>query len=174
MADLLARNERGVVAEVMLDHPEIDTRKEETRGRILDYVAAELNAGRVQPWGRKARMPDGSNKNTDALTYLRPDGLFEIYDAISGVDGSATWDAYGPFRQGENGYWTPADPVPVVQEPEPPPDVDVDPVFDGDLERLLDGMELLAERFEQLVTAVAALDARLAAVQRDGVRVKLR
>lgn len=104
---LQAPNEIEVVRRVMREHPEINTRDEATRGRILDFCAMYLNAG-GEKWGRKSRNPQGTDLNTDALTYMRPNGLFEIYDVISGGDGSATWDGYGPFRQGENGYWVSA------------------------------------------------------------------
>lgn len=122
-----ASNAIDVVRDVMREHTEIDLLDENQRGQILDITAERLNKGARGPFGRKARNADGSNKNTDGLTYLRTDGLFEIYDVINGTDPLAhetddvraradrgrfaTWDEYGPFRQGENGYWAPADPV---------------------------------------------------------------
>src|SRR4030095_13200570 len=96
------------------EHPGIDTMDEEARGEIIDITARRLNpGGGEKPWGRKARNndPNNPNLNTDGMTFLRPDGLFEIIDVISGVDGSATWDECGAFAPGENGYWWPPNPV---------------------------------------------------------------
>ena len=109
----------SVMRRVISEHPEIDSRDEESpngRARLLDYACATLNKpGQNKPWGRKARQrvveddeTTGINLNTDGLTFLRDDGRFEIIDAISGVDGTATWDHHGVFEQGENGYWAPA------------------------------------------------------------------
>jgi hypothetical protein len=106
--DPIAPNEMEAVENAMMEHPEIDPLDEDERGRLLDYACDDLGG---EPWGRKARQADGGNKNTDAMCYLRPDGRFEIYDAISGSDGSATWDYKGIFAQGENGWWAPHDPV---------------------------------------------------------------
>jgi hypothetical protein len=105
-------------------HPEIDTMDEEARGEIIDITDWRCNGGDDRPWGRKARTnnPSDPQLNSDGMTYLRPDGLFEIYDCISGTNGQATWDGYGPFMQGENGYWWP--PQPVENQPEPPPETD--------------------------------------------------
>lgn len=135
--EIQAPNEIETVREVMEDHPEIDTMDEEERGKIIDYTCVELNPpNRNKPWGRKARQSDGSDKNTDGLTYLRTDGKFEIIDIISGTDGSATWDHKGIFAQGENGYWAPHDPVdsePVdPEEPEPEPEPKPEEDFTGD------------------------------------------
>jgi hypothetical protein len=118
MPTLQAPNQIDTVRQAMRDHPEIDTTREETRGRILDYVCAALGPS---IWGRKSRTPDGTDLNSDALTFLRADGLFEIYDVISGSNGGATWDGFGPFRPGENGYWVKAQPVDVTPAPEPKP-----------------------------------------------------
>ena len=111
---LIAPNEQAEVQYTIDHHPEIDTMDEEARGEIIDITARRLNpGGGERPWGRKARHnnPSSPNLNTDAMTFLRPDGLFEIYDVISGIDGQATWDPYGPFSQGENGYWWPPNEV---------------------------------------------------------------
>jgi uncharacterized coiled-coil protein SlyX len=104
---LLAPNEQDEIAYTMTEHPEIDPMNEEARGEIIQITAARLNARRDRPWGRKARNadPNNPNCNTDAMTYLRPDGLFEIIDVISGIDGSAMWGECGAFAPGENGYW---------------------------------------------------------------------
>lgn len=122
----------NVMREVMKDHPEIDARDEESpggRARLLDYACARLNKpGMTTPWGRKAREridksdpTTGIRLNTDALCYLRQDGRFEIIDAISGVDGSATWDHHGVWDQGQNGYWAPALSVEEREKPGPVP-----------------------------------------------------
>lgn len=125
-------------------HPEVDIVNEDTRGKILDYFCnAENPSGKKEPWGRKARNKDGSNKNTDGITYLLADNRFFIIDAIAGIDPLepgeelnpdrsvyATWEVYGPFAQGENGYWAPAEPVnstPVPPEKPVPPSEPVPP-----------------------------------------------
>src|SRR5262245_31274852 len=95
-------------------HPQIDSMDEEQRGAILDHTARRINpAHGERPWGRKSRTNDPNNPylNTDGFCFFRPDGLFEIYDCISGIDGSATWDGYGPYSPGENGWWWPPNPV---------------------------------------------------------------
>jgi hypothetical protein len=105
-------NLQSLVEQQIALHPEINTRDEAQRGRILDYVCAEANAHHArEPFGRKGYDAAGKKKNTDGLTYMRRDGLFEIYDVIGGRSGKATWVGYGPFRQGENGYWVKADSV---------------------------------------------------------------
>ncbi len=107
-SDVLAPNRIDAVQRAMHEHPEIDPMDEDERGKIVDYACSYLGG---KPWGRKARNQDGTNKNTDGMTYLRPDGKFEIIDVISGSDGSATWDHKGIFAQGENGWWAPHEPV---------------------------------------------------------------
>lgn len=124
--ELIAPNIIDTVRRVIQEHPEINTKDEDKRGRIIDYVCDASNpAGRDRPWGRKSRNREGTDLNTDGLTYLRPDGLFEIYDVIGGTSGKATWEGFGPFKQGENGFWVPAQsgsPVPVpVPVPTPKP-----------------------------------------------------
>jgi hypothetical protein len=118
-----APNRIETVKRIMREHPEIDTSHEEERAKILDYFCDEENPeGQNYPWGRKARNSDGSNKNTDGLTYLLDDNRFEIIDAINGWDGDdepippgsdrlASWENYGAFSAGENGYWAPAEPI---------------------------------------------------------------
>jgi hypothetical protein len=111
---LIAPNQYAAVQQTIAEHPEIDTMDEEARGEIIDITARRLNPGHGEkPWGRKARNNDPNNPalNTDGMTFLRPDGLFEIIDVISGVDGSATWDECGAFAPGENGYWWPPNEV---------------------------------------------------------------
>jgi hypothetical protein len=103
-----APNQFAVVQRVFAAHPEIDRLNDDTRGRLIDYVIAELGG---KPWGRKARNKDGSNLNTDGLTYLRTDGLYEIYDIIDGTSGKPTWDGGEPVVQGTNGWWAPGLPV---------------------------------------------------------------
>lgn len=110
-----APNKIATVRAVMTAHPEIDRCDENTRGAIVDYSAQRLNAeiGRVV-WGRKARSADGANPNTDGLTFLLPDGRFEIVDVISGTSPcGATWDNAGAFAPGQNGFWT----APKLTEP---------------------------------------------------------
>jgi hypothetical protein len=123
--NLNAPNKQAVVAQVITDHPEINACDEAARGAIVDYAAQRLNAGIVPVWGRKSRNHQGTDLNTDGLTFLRPDGKFEIYDAISGsAPCGATWDGFGPFAQGQNGFWVPPQLAPEGQTPPPPPPAD--------------------------------------------------
>ncbi len=122
--ELQAPNLIETVKRMMRIHTEINLLDDDERGILLDWVIKA--EGRSQ-LGRKAKNKDGSNKNTDALTWLRTDGKFEIYDVISGSDGSATWDlgtsptnSSGIWSPGENGYWTPGNPVGINQPDIPP------------------------------------------------------
>lgn len=113
-------------------HPEFNLAGEDhERGRLVDAVAVALNGGTIEgPWGRKARLPNGGNRNGDALSYLLPGGRFELVDIIRGLDSPpddrisyAGWDPKGSFAPGENGYWAKADPVGIVgPSPTDPPD----------------------------------------------------
>lgn len=162
----IAPNGKATVARVMREHPEINTRDEATRGRILDYIARALNDGAEKPFGRKARRKDGSDLNTDALVFLRPDGLLEIYDVIDGRTGGAAWigGKVNPvIRPGENGYW--ASPAPVDDAPpadgnsSAPPDTTTNPpaasVTTIDLAPIL---APFIERIEQLQRRVSELE----------------
>jgi hypothetical protein len=79
-----------------------------------EVVIRNLDLSQLAP----VRNREGTDLNTDALTYLRSDGRFEIYDVINGGSGGAAWDVYGPFSQGENGYWV--EQGGVVEPPKPP------------------------------------------------------
>lgn len=129
-----APNHKAFVQRVFDAHPYINMLDEESpsgRALAVNYAAIELNKqgpinGVVNPWGRKARHrrdasdpSSGINHNTDGLTLLRPDGCFEIVDAVVGSTGRATWDIHGPFAQGANGFWSP--PLPVSGAPSPVP-----------------------------------------------------
>jgi hypothetical protein len=169
--DRIAPNRKSVVAAVIAAHPAVDPRSDtqEGRGLLVDWVAQRLNAaeGRVV-WGRKSRKkPKGQHgeiavqPNTDGLTYLRPDGLFEIYDVIGGGSGSPTWSGYGPFKPGENGYWAPpqAGIEPGIPDPSPPP-----PPPTGDL----------AAEVAALRAAVAALTLKVKTLTPlEGARIAL-
>ena len=126
---LMAPNMQSQVQQTIDQHPEIDSMNEEERGAIIDITDWRVNGNIETPWGRKARVNDPNNPqlNTDGMTYLRPDGLFEIYDCISGIDGNATWEGYGPYAPGENGYWWPPQPVEGGGTPTPPPAEDLEP-----------------------------------------------
>ena len=127
-----APNKLEVVKAVIRAHPEIDVTNEDKRAALLDYICDELNPlGSHKPWGRKSRNKQGTDLNTDGLTYLRTDDKFEIYDVFAGSDPNednpdigkyGTWVAYGPFAQGENGYWWPANPIhnPFPKDPKVP------------------------------------------------------
>lgn len=110
-------NKQAVVQAVMDAHPEIDRCDEDSldkgRAAIIDWAAQRLNKaeGRVV-WGRKSRGRVVNGKadrpNTDALTFLRSDGRFELVDAVSGsAPCNATWGDHGVFAQGANGFWAP-------------------------------------------------------------------
>lgn len=157
---LQAPNEIETVRRVMREHPEINTRDENARGNILPYICAALGG---KPWGRKSRNAQGTDLNTDALTFLRADGLFEIYDVISGADGGATWDGFGPFRQGENGYWVEAQPVsgpPPTPDPPPPSDdlAKLRAQVEAMNEAILYNFQTMTIRFDQLKARVEALE----------------
>jgi hypothetical protein len=112
-AALIAPNMQSEVQRTINEHPEIDTMNEEERGAVIDITDWRVNYNLDRPWGRKARSndPNNPNLNTDGMTFLRSDGLFEIYDCISGIDGQSSWEGYGPYAPGENGYWHPPMPV---------------------------------------------------------------
>ena len=165
----LAPNRQAVVADVIRAHPEVNACDEDslTKGRalIVDWVAQRLNKaeGRVI-WGRKSRgRPNGDradNPNTDGLTYLRPDGRFEIYDAIAGTSPcGSTWDGFGPFAQGENGYWAPPQLGPeggTAPTPTPPPAPPPTPTPSEDPR-----VKALEERVAGLERTLRDTDARL-------------
>lgn len=157
-----APNRIDVVRAVLEAHPEIDARDEDSldggRAVIVDWTAQRLNTAEGRTvWGRKSRgRPNGDravNPNTDGLTYLRGDGQFEIYDVISGIDGSATWEGYGPFTPGENGWWAPPQlgPEPTGRQPDAPP-VDnpppAPPVTPIDVTAILARLDLMEKRSE--------------------------
>jgi hypothetical protein len=150
----------------MREHPEINTRDERQRGDVLDYVCWALGRG---VWGRKSRNPQGTDLNTDGLTFKRSDGLFEIYDVISGTDGSATWEGYGPFRQGENGYWVEArDPVGDIPPVTPPRSDDSLATLRAQVEAMNQAMLIRDEahsiRYDQLLQRVEVLENKPAPV----------
>jgi len=164
---LVAPNMQHEVQASIDAHPEIDTMDEEARGEIIDITARRINpAHGEKPWGRKARNndPNNPNCNTDGMTFLRFDGLFEIYDVISGTDGQSSWSGYGPYAPGENGFWWPPNPV--------------DDDGNGDsgggeglaaLEARVDALEADVEILQQqnatLTESNASLSERLAAVE---------
>jgi hypothetical protein len=155
---LMAPDMSAQVQQTIDEHPEIDTMDEAERGAIIDITDWRVNGGIDRPWGRKARNNDPHNPdlNTDGMTYLRPDGLFEIYDCISGINGQATWDGYGPFAPGENGYWWP--PQPVEDQPLPPPTND----YQGQIDALHDRVETLETNYALLEERLDSLEAKLA------------
>jgi hypothetical protein len=119
-----APQSQATVAAVAAAHPEIDRCDEVTRGAIVDYAAQRLNVGRPAPvWGRKSRNAQGTDLNTDALTFKRSDGRFEIYDVLSGAPPcGAQWDGDGhAFAPGENGFWVPPQLGPEPGGHVPPP-----------------------------------------------------
>jgi hypothetical protein len=159
---LMAPDMSGQVQQTINEHPEIDTMDEAERGAIIDITDWRVNGGVDRPWGRKARTnnPTDPQLNTDGMTYLRPDGLFEIYDCISGTNGQATWDGYGPFAQGENGYWWP--PQPVEDQPLPPPETD----YQGQIDALHDRVETLETNYALLEERLDTLEATVAQPRR--------
>lgn len=152
---LIAPNMQSQVQQTIDQHPEIDSMDEEARGEIIDITDWRVNGGADRPWGRKARSNDPANPNlnTDAMCYLRPDGLFEIYDCISGVDGNATWDPYGPFMQGENGYWWPPQETEHAVDPLPPTED-----YQQQLDALHDRLETLEINYAKLEERVTVIE----------------
>src|SRR5262245_44199326 len=169
--ELLAPNMQSEVQRTINEHPEIDTMNEEERGAIIDITDWRVNHNLEKPWGRKARNNDANNPalNTDGMTWLRLDGLFEIYDAISGVDGQSSWEGYGPYAPGENGYWWPPQPVDGTGPVPPTP---------GDLEERVEYLESTVAAQQQAIVelqtqsgeyanAIADLTARVGALESE-------
>lgn len=163
----IAPNKIDVVRAVMLQHPEIDRRAEgpfaPQRGGITQLVVQALGG---YPWGRKSRDRSATNLSDDALCYRLPDGSFEIYDTISGADGSATWDYAGTFRDGENGYFStvPVAPQPTPQPPAPTPQPQPQPApaIECDCAEKLDAaLEPLENILQALTIAVADIHSQL-------------
>ena len=76
---------------------------EEARGEIIDITDWRINGGDRSPVGAQGAqrtIPSDPQLNSDGMTYLRPDGLFEIYDVISGVDGQVDVGGLRPVRAG--------------------------------------------------------------------------
>jgi hypothetical protein len=160
---LIAPDMQHEVQHTIDTHPEIDSMDEEARGEIIDITDWRINPGNGEkPWGRKARNndPNNPNCNTDGMTFLRPDGLFEIYDVISGSPpGNSTWAGYGPYEPGENGYWWP--PQPTEHQPEPPSTDLIERVEaleevvhsqGEEIDQLSDQVTALTSKFEEFVT----------------------
>ncbi len=158
----IAPNKLNDLRAIVASHPEIDTRVDgpfaPNRGGITQIAALQFG----YPFGRKSRDRSQTNLSDDALCYQLPDQRFEIYDILSGVDGSATWGYAGTFANGENGYFiVPAGSVPPLPNPgtplpnpgtpppTPPPPVDLSP---------------LIARLAAVEAAVRALEARPAPV----------
>jgi hypothetical protein len=167
MAELLAPDMQHEVQQTINDHPEIDTMDEEARGEIIDITDWRVNHGLDKPWGRKARNNDPANPNlnTDGMTFLRPDGLFEIYDCIAGTDGQSMWAGYGPFAPGENGYWWP--PQPVEDQPTPPTPPAGDLVqrvtaLEVSVANLESSVHTLSDEMATLSSKVSSLEAAIA------------
>lgn len=170
-----APNQLAVVQRVFAAHPEIDRVNEETRGRAVDYVIAALGG---KPWGRKARNKDGTNLNTDGLTYLRSDGLYEIYDIIDGHTGEATWDGGEPVIQGQNGWWAPGtwQPVDSGGSPAPvPAPASVGSQLDASMKALSTQIELMKGAIAAQGAMIDTLRATVvASAPINGVKVALR
>lgn len=175
-----APNKIEVVRHVISLHPEINRLKDGERGRITDLVVLELGG---RPWGRKDRDRDPSNNNNsdDALCFLLNDGSFEIYDILSGGDGSATFDYKGTFRDGQNGFFRDvvagASPGPSPSVPGPGPvvgggtQVDVNALIQAAVNGALEEVErrtaikfqvLKENDLAALINRLAVLEARLA------------
>jgi hypothetical protein len=181
-AQLQAPNERATVAAVKAAHPEVNTCDEVARGQVVDWTAQRLNTrdGQVR-WGRKGKTATGSVSNTDALTFKRTDGLFEIYDVISGgAPCNASWQApTRALKPGENGFWVPPQLGPEpgtgtnVPPPPPPPPPPASEAATAELQRqqlalLLQIVQQLQAQNEALARAVSELKTQIA----DGVKLK--
>ncbi len=179
-----APNKLDVVRAVMAAHPEIDRMAEVVRGKITDYVVLTLGG---RPWGRKDRDKDPNNNNNsdDALCYLLSDGRFEIYDIISGGDGSASWDYKGTFADGENGYFrdVPGSVPPPPTGPGNPLPPSGDAVTAAIRGLIAADIAPLQSKVAEQATALKAAEAKIAALEArpsggatklDGARVALR
>lgn len=181
-------NRKSVVADVIKAHPEINSCDENSldtgRALLIDWAAQRLNQsdppatpiklrGRDWSirWGRKSRgepSKDGKadRPNTDALTFLRADGRFEICDAISGGKPcGATWDCGKVLEQGENGYWAPPQLGPESNTPPPPPPPDCKAVSEL-LAIVRQDLTACRDETDHLRRLKANLDAQLQSVTR--------
>lgn len=183
-AQLQAPNERATVAAVKAAHPEVDTCDEVARGAIVDWSAQRLNTrDGVVRWGRKGKTAAGTVSNTDALTFKRTDGKFEIYDVLSGgAPCNASWQV--PTRAlnpGENGFWVPPqmgrEPGTTVPPPATPPPATPPPAAAGlateELQKaqvaaLIEIIHQLQNQNTALTQAVAELKAEIV----RGVRIR--
>ena len=112
-------NRKDVVVSVNTDYPGLI--KADPAG-YTDQVAHRLNKidnwrfGNVpgyirDPWGRKARQPDGGNPNNDTLTYrldVSDHSKKKLVDIIVGAGGdnpAPGWDLRPPEEESGNGYW---------------------------------------------------------------------
>jgi hypothetical protein len=123
-----APNRLETVRATINAHPEVNRMEDgqQGRGQMTDFVVQALGGF---PWGRKDRdtNPDNQNNSDDALCY-KVGEKFEIYDILSGSDGSATWDYKGTFADGENGYFRLVPTViPFPPGPSAPPEVPGNP-----------------------------------------------
>jgi len=126
----IAPNRLDVVHAVIAAHPEINRLSDgpfaPNRGGITQLVAQQLGF----PFGRKSRDQSQTNLSDDALCYRLQDNRFEIYDILSGGDGSGQWNYVGTFADGENGFFVSVsaapqpDPKPGPVTPPPPPGLD--------------------------------------------------
>lgn len=113
-----APNRIDAVREVINENPHIDRIADEVREEITVLTILKLGGF---PWGIKDRdsNPNNDNNSDDALAFRLQDGRFEIYDILSGTDGSAQWDYKGTFADGENGFFREIREIPKPQEPKP-------------------------------------------------------
>jgi hypothetical protein len=164
-------NHVELVRSVIRAHTEINILDEAERGKIVDIVAKTLNNGSVAPYGRKARNADGSNKNTDGLTFLNSDGRFTITDIIFGADPNpnnpdrgkfASWDTDGRlFKPGENGFWARFEsfldntPNPDPDKPNPDPK-DTNPSTPLDLTELLNRLDSNNQKVIEAINQASA------------------
>jgi hypothetical protein len=143
----LAPNMKSTVEQVIREHPEIKLTTDKTRQAILPLIVRRLNKpGQTKPWGLKAIKKDLSEYNTDAVNFLRPDGMMEIIDVIT--NGKAAWgraDSKTPTPQGKNGWWMPAPDPGDDDEPEPDEPDEPQPALDALVARV-DALEKTALR----------------------------
>lgn len=165
--EIEAPDKIGVIAQVMREHPEIDREDDEKRAEILELAIPILNhPGANKPWGRKARQKDGSNKNSDGLTFLRTDGKFEIIDVINGDPPyGASWQHKGVFYQGENGYWSLADFYSDI------PDIPDEPIPDSATAAILRELKEISKVVDEIQSKVLKDGDKIAIKMQNGMYI---
>ena len=167
-------DQSGLVATVKRDYPNLST------GELTDQVIHRLNREHATDvFGRKARNPDGSNPNEDAVTIRLDDAdyskkkLIDVWGGSKKVppDNTPVWQVRPESEEPGNGYWRPAmlpdrDNDPITPPPPPP---DPDPGGTISMIALLDKLQRNLETLEKFAREECKKNA--AAVQMAVTRV---